>query len=113
MRLSMLTISLSVVAVVLTILSLSWWEWQEGGVLRKETNPNVELSRQTAAAAHRSEAKNLVVRRLLAGELILFEAAAWFRHIDGSHGRLPGTELAHLQWGQRRGEDLPSGHQVG
>src|SRR4051794_25998840 len=80
--LSKLALPLSAVAVVLTVLSLSWWEWREARTLRKETEHHAELDRQLAAVARQSEAKTKATQQLLAGGLTLLETAALFRHID-------------------------------
>lgn len=58
-RRSMLAVPLSALAVVLTVLPLSWWERRESGALRKARDQNVELSRQTAAAARRGRPRRL------------------------------------------------------
>src|SRR4051812_31766325 len=61
-------------------------EWTDSG---SEPDP------RSAIATARSKAKGQVTARLLAGDVSLFEAAAWFRDINAEPAEFPDT--GHLR----------------
>src|SRR4051794_36696504 len=107
---------------------LSWCERHEEGRLRHEAILSKALERRNAAVLERCDMKLTISIRLLSGELTLFEAAAWFRHLNAtppgyeahpwpnSDERYPEEMVCRqvIQWASSRAEAMspPWGEQV-